>query len=228
MIKNLRILIVENESLVALELTQTIKSFGYQDVDYATNGEMSQKLFKEKTFDLILMDINLNENRDGIGLYQALQTQIPVIYITAYKDEPTIQRAIATNPIGYLIKPHKEEELKALLLLAEHKIKTFHPPHAQTHTIHLGEGYYFDTKEEKLFYGDCFVHLGKKELTLLKLLIHARGNPVSYYTIEQEIWGDKSVSNSTIRTLIYRLRGKLEHKLIGSESHYGIKLTVAD
>ncbi len=224
--RDINILIIENESLVALELSSTIKSFGYQNVAYATNIKMSQKYLKEKRFDLILMDINLNETIDGITLYQELQTDTPIIYLTAYTDEATIHRAIKTNPLGYLIKPHNDDELKALLLLATQKISTTQPSLQAPNTIALGEGYYFDPEEEKLFYNNLFIHLGKKELALLKLLIYAKNNPVSYYQIEEEIWGAKGVSNSTIRTLIYRLRGKLEHKLIQSENSYGIKLTL--
>jgi len=220
---NLKILVIENESLVALEITQTIKSFGYSDVIYATNSKMAKEILKSQTFDLILMDINLGESIDGIELYQSLNIETPIIYLTAYKDDSTIAKAVATNPIGYLIKPHNDNELKALLLLAEYKLKSI-PPQKPKDKIELGEGYYFDTKEEKLFYNDIFIHLGKKELQLLKLLISARGNTVSYYTIEQEIWGSQSVSSSTVRTLIYRLRGKLEHKLIDNEANYGIKI----
>jgi len=222
--ENLKILIIENESLVALEMMQTIKSFGYSKVDYVTNSKMAMELLKKDNFDLILMDINLGEGIDGIELYQNLGIDTPIIYITAYKDDTTIQRAIQTNPIGYLVKPHNDSELKALLLLAKKKINNISQKEENSNIVSLGEGYYFNTNEDKLFYNDVFIHLGKKELLLLKLLINARGNVISYYTIEQEIWGSQSVSDSTIRTLIYRLRGKLEHKLIESATNYGIYL----
>ncbi len=222
--EKLRILVVEDESLVALEITETIKSFGYSEVCYATNSEMAKSLLQERAFDLILMDINLNEERDGIELYQSLSLSTPIIYLTAYKDEVTIHRAVTTNPLGYLIKPHKEDELKALLLLAQYKIKTSTAQPISSQDVDLGEGYSFDTQEQKLFYNNIFVHLGKKELQLLQLLISAKGNFVSYYTIEHEIWGSDEVSSSTIRTLIYRLRSKLEHKLIDNEAGYGIGL----
>jgi len=221
--ENITILIVENESLVALELTETIKSFGYKKVSYATNSEMTKELIEKKIFDLILMDINLNEKIDGIELYESLNIDIPIIYLTAYKDDLTINKAILTNPLGYIIKPHNDDELRAIILLAQYKINSIKYKD-KSEKLSLGDGYYFDIKEEKLFYHDIFIHLGKKELQLLKLLISARGNPVSYYRIEHEIWGSTNVNNSTLRTLIYRLRGKLTYKIINCETNYGVML----
>ncbi len=222
--ESLNILVVEDESLVALEITQTIQNFGYPNVDYATTAQMAKALLQENSFDLILMDINLGEERDGITLYQSLAIDTPIIYLTAYKDDATIQKAIETNPIGYLIKPYSDDELKALIFLATYKIKLMLSHQNKGQRLALGASYYFDTQEDKLFYHDVFIHLGKKELQLLKLLMRAKGNTVSYYSIENEIWGSQSVSSSTIRTLIYRLRAKLEYKLIKSEQSNGIFL----
>ena len=70
------------------------------------------------------------------------------------------------------------------------------------------------------------IKLTLKELQLLKLLIRLRGRIVDYLTIENEIWGSEKVSNTSIRSLVYRLRNKLEHKLIESEHNMGIRLKV--
>jgi len=214
---SLNILVVENESLVALEIMQSIQEFGYMQVEYATTIDMAKDILAQNSINLILMDINLGKEIDGIDFYKSLDIDTPIIYLTAYKDEATISKAIKTNPLGYLIKPVNSDELNALLKLAQYKLST------QNQKIELGDGYYFDKKEDRLFYNDKFIHLGAKELKLLKLLISARGNFVSYYTIEDEIWGSESISSSSLRTLIYRLRGKLNYKLIEVENSYGVK-----
>ena len=90
--------------------------------------------------------------------------------------------------------------------------------------LHLGAGYYFDFKEEKLYFNELYLNLGDKELQLLKLLIHAKGSIVTFKTIEDEVWSEKAVTSSAMRTLIYRLRGKLEYKLIETVFNQGIKL----
>jgi len=215
---SLNILVVENESLVALEIMQSIQEFGYMQVEYATTIDMAKDILAQNSINLILMDINLGKEIDGIDFYKSLDIDTPIIYLTAYKDEATISKAIKTNPLGYLIKPVNSDELNALLKLAQYKLST------QNQKIELGDGYYFDKKENRLFYNDKFIHLGAKELKLLKLLISARGNFVSYYTIEDEIWGSESISSSSLRTLIYRLRGKLNYKLIEVENSYGVKI----
>jgi len=215
---SLNILVVENESLVALEIMQSIQEFGYIQVEYATTIDMAKDILTQNSINLILMDINLGKEIDGIDFYKSLNIDTPIIYLTAYKDEATISKAIATNPLGYLIKPVNSDELNVLLKLAQYKLST------QNQKIELGDGYYFDKKEDRLFYNDKFIHLGAKELKLLKLLISARGNFVSYYTIEDEVWGSESISSSSLRTLIYRLRGKLNYKLIEVENSYGVKI----
>lgn len=221
----LNILIVEDESLVALQMSDFIRSLGYNVVDYATNAKMAKDIINLHTINLIIMDINLGDAINGIELYKSFKENIPVIYITAYKDEDHIQEAIPTNPIGYLIKPLNENELNALLKLAHYKIfqKTIVRPKKM---FILGDGYAFDIKKEKLFFHDLFINLSKKELQLLKLLIEANGQIVSFETITDEIWQDKIISSSSLRMLIYRLRAKLEYKFIENEFNYGIKLTI--
>jgi len=222
---NLNILIIEDESLLALELKHTIIEFGYKVVGFATNNQTARELMKKDNINLILMDINLNDTLNGIELYREFQTKIPIIYLTAYKDDDTIASAIQTEPLGYLVKPHNEDELKALLKLSYFKIQNKQESMlSNKHLVTFGNGYSFDTQKNKLFCQNIFIKLSKNELELLKLLIQENGNFVSYYSIEQEIWRDKVPHSSSIKSLIYRLRGKLEYKLIKNEFDYGVKL----
>jgi DNA-binding response OmpR family regulator len=222
---NLNILIVEDESLLALELKYTIISLGYGVVGFATNNQTARELMQKSDINLILMDINLNDTLNGIELYQEFDTEIPVIYLTAYKDEDTISSAIETEPLGYLVKPYNEAELKALLQLSYFKTQKKQDTQiSDKHMINFGNGYSFDTKEDKLFFNHIFIKLSNNELKLLKLLIQANGNPVSYYTIEHEIWSDRVPHTTSVKSLIYRLRGKLKYELIKNEFDYGVKL----
>ena len=222
----LNILIVEDESLVAMELSNTITALGYRVADYATNSKMAKSFLKKHpTVNLLIMDINLNEDINGIEFYKSLKTDTPVIYITAYKDDKNISDAILTNPLGYLIKPYDENELKALLKLVSYKLS--HKSikiDTNSNLIEIGEGYFFDKNNEILLYNELPIKLTKKETQLLKLLLFSTDNRVSFETIENIIYEGDVVSNSAIRTLIYRLRCKLEHKFIENEFNFGIKL----
>jgi len=221
---NLNILIVEDESLVALELADTITNYGYNVVEYATNKDMAREFIKDESINLILMDINLRDVIDGIDLYKSFQIDTPIIYITAYKDEKNISKAIETNPIGYLIKPLNEDELKAILILASYKNNKETIKIDKDMMIDIGEEYYFDDKTDKLFHLHVEVKLTNQEIALLKLLIDSKDSIVDYETIESKIWGEKTVSDSALRTLIYRLRGKLNYKLIKNSFKNGIQL----
>jgi len=224
---NLNILIIEDESLVAMSLSSSIEELGYNVVEYATNSHMAKKFLEAYDVNLILMDINLGESMNGIELYESLHKNIPIIYLTAYKDEDTMSKAIHTNPIGYLVKPHKDDELRAMLKLALHKLQNKDVPEEETRRfVDIGKGYLFDIEENKLLYNNRPVKLTIKETNLLKLLIDANGRVVKFKTIEQKIWDGENVNNTSLRTLLYRLRSKLKHKIIESEFNIGLKLDI--
>lgn len=221
----LNILIIEDESLVAMELQQAIEKMGHNVVEYATNVKMAKQFLQTFDVNLILMDINLNDSINGIELYKKLELEIPLIYLTAYTDETTMSEAIQTNPLGYLIKPHTEDELKAIIKLAQYKIQNIKTaPQKVEKLLEVGKGYFFNREEEQLFYRDLPVKLTIKERGLLKILIEAKGKIVRFETIEAVLWNGEAVNNTSLRTLIYRLRSKLEHKLIESEFNVGIRL----
>lgn len=105
-----RILIVEDEAVTSVLLEKTLKELGYEVVGSAFDGAEAINLAREKQPDIILMDIRIQGDMDGIEtakrIYQ--QYKIPIIYLTAHSDDDTIKRAVESGPFGYLIKPFKE------------------------------------------------------------------------------------------------------------------------
>lgn len=118
-----RILIVEDEGIEALDLQQRLTNHGYIAEDIATTGEEAVKKVQETIPDLVLMDIMLQGEVDGIAAAEQIQTNfdIPVIYITAYADEKTLGRAKLTEPYGYIVKPFRERELLITISMALYK-----------------------------------------------------------------------------------------------------------
>lgn len=226
--KNFNILIIEDEALVALEMKQTIEKMGFTVLDYATNSMMATEIIEKETIHLIIMDINLGEKKDGIELYQSWDTSIPIIYLTAYKDEKTIDKAIKTNPHGYLVKPYHNEELYAVIKLVYFRVyhqDTVSEKNPLAKDLYfLDEEYTFDLGCNQLLYNTMNVHLTVKESQLLRLLIEYDGEALSFETIEEVIWENEPTSNSAIRTLVYRLRGKINHNLIEKIFGYGIRI----
>jgi PAS domain S-box-containing protein len=117
------ILIVEDEPVVAKDIQMSLQRLGYRVPATATSGEEAIRKAGDTHPDLILMDIVLKGKMDGVET--ALQIQrsqdVPVIYLTAYADSHTLERAKITSPAGYMLKPYQANELRTTIELALHR-----------------------------------------------------------------------------------------------------------
>lgn len=118
-----RILVVEDEAIVAMDLRYRLEALGYSVPALSDSGEEAADLAAELSPDLVLMDIRLNGAPDGIEAYARIRERldVPVVYLTAYADDSTIQRAKITEPFGYLLKPVENHELQTAVEIAVHK-----------------------------------------------------------------------------------------------------------
>lgn len=109
----MRIVIVEDEAITALDISDALKSLGYEVIGTFDNGEEVLKNIHYMKPDLILLDINLEGQMDGIELANGIKKEIdiPFIYITAHPPETFKKRAKLTKPCGYLTKPFSDEIL---------------------------------------------------------------------------------------------------------------------
>ncbi|MDF5711060.1 MAG: response regulator [Nostoc sp. S4] len=124
---NAKILVVEDEAIVAKDLQYRLNKFGYTVPIIASSGEEAINKALEISPDLVLMDIRLKGQMDGIEAAQKIYKSfdIPVIYLTAYADEQTLERAKVTEPFGYLLKPFREKELQTNIeiTLIKHRLE---------------------------------------------------------------------------------------------------------
>ncbi len=120
--KQIKILVVENEYITAKLIAEYLEENNYSVVGIAISIEEALQYLNED-IDLIILDINLDEERDGIWLanHINLNHNIPFIFLTAYSDKLTISKAIETDPYNYLIKPFQKPELFSAIELALHK-----------------------------------------------------------------------------------------------------------
>lgn len=118
-----RILIVEDEKIIGLDLQRRLEKFGYTVVDLVSTGERAVAVAWETRPDIILMDIMLAGKIDGIEAAKKIKEncKIPVIFLTAYADENTLERAKLAEPFGYILKPFKERELYTTIDIALYK-----------------------------------------------------------------------------------------------------------
>ncbi|MFB2936167.1 EAL domain-containing protein [Aerosakkonemataceae cyanobacterium BLCC-F154] len=118
-----KILVVEDEAIVAIDLQTTLEELEYIVIAIVDSGELAIEKAQEEQPDLVLMDIRLAGEMDGIEAAETIRTQlgIPVVYLTAYADKETLKRAKLTLPFGYLIKPFEERELQTTIEMALYK-----------------------------------------------------------------------------------------------------------
>lgn len=118
-----RILIVEDESIVALNIKNRLEALGYIVVATTSSGESAIQIAQENHPDLVLMDIKLRGVIDGIEAATQIwnRFQIPVVYLTAYSDEETVERAKVTEPYGYILKPFEARDLGTTIEISLYK-----------------------------------------------------------------------------------------------------------
>ena len=117
---SMKILVVEDEHIVAVDIQDRLVRLGYKIAGHVTTGEEAVSKALNLEPDLILMDIMLKNEMDGVEAAERIRqsTDIPVIFLTAYTDTQTLQRAKLTQPFGYILKPFEERELHSTIEMA--------------------------------------------------------------------------------------------------------------
>jgi DNA-binding response OmpR family regulator len=219
-----QVLIVEDESIVAMEINAFITQLGYEVIGIVNTIEKACNVIKTHCPFVVLMDITLGRD-DGIEGAQQLQQQCQsaIIYLTAYSDEATIERAAQTHPSGYLIKPFNRKELAAALRIAYIRYQS--QPIISRGDVILDTDYTYESQSGELYcLGEC-VHLTRREQELLALLMRHSHATVDLYTIENTIWPEKAPNENTRRALVSRLRAKLGQRFIETVSGVGYRIT---
>jgi len=117
------ILLVEDEGVIARDLEDTLIRLGYRISGIASEGAEAIEMARELHPQLVVMDVSLRGEVDGIDAACAIQEEapVPVIFLTGHTDPETLQRAVSTGPLGYLIKPFEETDLRCAIEVAIHK-----------------------------------------------------------------------------------------------------------
>src|SRR6056297_1801818 len=118
-----KILIVEDENIIALDIKKRLENNDFNVVDIKNNGKDALDYISENDVDLILMDIMLGDEMDGVDTAVKINenNDIPIIYLTAYSDGKTLEKAKQTMSYGYIIKPIEEDKLKINIEMALNK-----------------------------------------------------------------------------------------------------------
>ncbi len=121
------VIVVEDNPIIALDLSSYLNKLGYTDIFRCRNENEAYAVLDSLKHAIVFLDINLDTKYGGIAIAKTLESKpsFPYAYITGNTDSETLEKIKGTHPIGFIVKPYQEEEVKALLILADHKIK--HP-----------------------------------------------------------------------------------------------------
>ncbi|PLX93783.1 MAG: hypothetical protein C0620_07040 [Desulfuromonas sp.] len=226
-----KILIAEDELLIANYIRDVLEAEGYEVVGIARDFQETVDLFTCHDPDLVCMDIRLKDETDGVHVAAHLRQlgTFALIYLTAHGDRENVQRAQQTEPFGFLVKPVTDQTILATVTTA-----MLNDPHVNHQ--YQEQVYRVTCDSQCCYLVDCDsgylksdqkqIRLTPKESQLLGYLLNQHGQIVSFKKIKSEIWRDCSVSDTSLKTLMWRLRSKLPQRdLIETIPGFGYRIT---
>ncbi len=240
-----KVIIVENDEVNLLNLNMFLKKHGYSVIAMCSNATQAKSKIAIYKPDIIIIDISLQESNDGIELAKTIKQKydIPFIYLTSYSDDEIISQAKLTEPYGYIIKPFDQDLLHATIQMA---LFRYHMENERKENINslkvdklnlekllyskrvsskpivpFGKDYHLNISICETFYKGKKIKLTKKENAFLRLLIAQLGIVVSFEQAMNYVWDEHGATENSVRTLVWRLRSKLETDIIKNASGIG-------
>jgi DNA-binding response OmpR family regulator len=213
-----KILIIEDEALIAMQIKTFLTRKNFDVVGYASNYIEAYELFVNSQPNIIICDINLHDELNGIEIVEQLKQfgMFEVLYLTSYSDASTLKKAFATQPFSYITKPFKEIDLYNSLLLCTTKLQG----------TNNDSEYSYDILTKVLKYKNEIIKFTKQEADLFHICYLNRGKYVPMHIIEHTIWYDESVTGSTKRGLFYRMSKKIVKDIFEHDSVLGCKVNL--
>ena len=209
-----RVLLAEDEKDARDILTFYLKNI-FDEVDVVKNGEEGYKLYKKilskgGSYDLVITDVKMPK-LDGLSMVEEmtkLKSDQKYIIVSAYKDEEYLLKAIGLNIAGYFVKPLDID--KMMKLLKQIKEDILKDKSKDSSFIKLNDTYKYDKNSFSLYRNDENIKFSKKESLLIETLIKNLDKVVSNEELKKSVWGDKNVSDSTLRTTMKRVKDKIK------------------
>ncbi|MDQ7045889.1 MAG: response regulator [Sulfurimonas sp.] len=240
-----KILIVEDDEITAMNLQISLQKHGYNIIGICNNIADANSRINALSPEIVIIDISLDETCDGIELAKEIRARykLPFIYLTSYTDNETIEQAKLTHPYGYIVKPFDPNSLHATIQMALFKYDSEQTTndelsHLKVEKLNLekllyakkdvnepivnfGQGYHLDISICETFYKGEKIRLTKKENAFLRLLVSQMGVVVSFEQAMKYVWEENGATENSVRTLVWRLRNKLEIDIIKNASGVG-------
>jgi len=238
------VIIVEDDEITALNLKLSLKKQGYNVLYSCDNISDAQVKIDIVQADIIIIDISLQGSSDGIEFAKIVKTKnIPFIFLTSYSDDDIISQAKLVEPYGYIVKPFDPNSLHATIQMAlfnykmENKRKNdidnlkidksnleklvYSKKISDKPLVPFGIDYKLDISNCEIFYKNKKVKLTKKENAFMRLLVSQLGLVVDFKQAIKYIWEEGGATENSVRTLVWRLRNKLDTDIIKNASGIG-------
>jgi DNA-binding response OmpR family regulator len=218
-LKSKTALYVEDDEITRTQISKILKMLFIQ-VYVASDGDEALVLYDEKHPDIVISDIKM-PRCDGLTLIHRIRKynyHIPVILITSYSEQDLLIDAVNLSIDAYLFKPIQLEKFTSALSRVFKRL----PNEEVLLTLH--HNHYYNTTTKELYHDGKIIILGGIEYDLLNLLITRRNKTVTYEEIIQAIWPFDSISDSTLRNTILRLRRKIDSDIIVSVRGSGYRI----
>jgi len=240
-----KVMIVEDDAVTAMNLKIALENQGYDVVASVESSVQAPNKIKVYEPDIVLVDISLQEEADGIELARYIKEKhnLPFIYLTAHSDAAIIDEAKQTEPYGYIVKPFDPESLHATIQMAMHKYSVekkraenleglkndklnlekllYNKKLSDKPIVPFGADYYLDISVCETFFQGRKIKLTKKENAFMRLLVAQLGLVVSFDQAINYVWEEKGATENSVRTLVWRLRNKLPTDIIQNASGIG-------
>jgi len=206
-----RVLLCEDEE-DAREILSFYLNTIFSEVVVAEDGLEGLNIYKESlknsnSFDLVLTDIKM-PNLDGLQMLEeiyALNSKQKFIIVSAYKDEDMLLKSIDLKVLGYFVKPLNIDNVMSMLKKAKDEVLQ----ERDEELVKINKIYSYNIKERLLYEEGKVVKLSKREAQALFTLMKNRGKIVSNSSLKENIWSDSNKLDSTLRTVIKRLKDKI-------------------
>lgn len=219
LLKDKSVLFAEDDEIIKKNITDVLKML-FKEVYTVTNGQKAYELYEEESIDLVITDIKM-PLMDGLDLTEKIRKKdydIPIILLTNFTQQEILMQAVNLSIDGYITKPIELEDLISTIQKSMKRVVK------NKGIIPLSKNIFYSITTQEVYQNNKLIQLGFKELQLLKLLIKNYKKTVTKDEISSVLWPLESVSDSSIKNLILRIRKKFDEDIITSVRGVGYRL----
>lgn len=217
-LRDLNLLFLEDNEGFAKNTIEFLEMY-FKNVIHSASLKEALNIFNDSRIDVIISDLIVEDGNglDFITKIRELDENVPIVILSAYKDEDFLFKAIPMNITAYELKPISYENFIALLNKIVQKLEI-------KDIINIASQLDYSFKTKELFLDKESVKLGKKEILFIELMINYIGEVVTNDMIQRNVWEDNVMSDSAIKNFILRLRKKIQKDVIKTIQGVGYKL----